>query len=230
MAQFVAALERLASEERLRALVLTGGGEKAFIGGADITEMAAIDDIHAARAFIARVHACCHAIRAIAVPTIARIQGAALGAGMEIAASCDLRIAATSARFGMPEVKLGIPSVVEAALLPMLVGWGRTRQLLLLGETYRAQEAHSWGFLEEVTAPERLDEGIEDWLAAILSSKPRAVRLQKQLIGSWEDLPLRAAVQAGIDSFAAAYETDEPQTAMRDFLSAQAARKARQKH
>jgi enoyl-CoA hydratase len=229
MAQFVAALEKLAREERLRALVLTGGGEKAFIGGADITQMEAIDDVHAARAFITRVHACCHAIRAIPVPTIARVQGAALGAGMEIAAACDLRIAALSARFGMPEVKLGIPSVVEAALLPMLVGWGRTRQLLLLGETYGAQDALAWGFLEEVTAAQQLDERVEHWLAAILSSKPRAVRLQKHLIRSWEDLPLRAAVQAGIDSFATAYETDEPQKAMRDFLDAQAARKASQK-
>jgi enoyl-CoA hydratase len=229
MAQFVAAMQELAREERLRALVLTGAGEKAFIGGADITEMAAIGDGHAARAHISNVHACNHAIRAIPVPTIARIQGVALGAGMEVAASCDMRIAASTARFGMPEVKLGIPSVVEAALLPMLIGWGRTRQLLLLGETYSAQEVQSWGFLEGVTAPERLDDGVENWLAAILSSKPRAVRLQKQLIRSWEDLPLRAAVQAGIDNFAASYETDEPQKAMRDFLDAQAARKASQK-
>lgn len=229
MAQFVAAMEKLAREERLRALVLTGAGEKAFIGGADIAEMAVIGDSHAARAHISHVHACNHAIRAIPVPTIARIQGVALGAGMEIAAACDMRIAASSARFGMPEVKLGIPSVVEAALFPMLIGWGRTRQLLLLGETYSAQEALSWGFLEHVTTVEKLDEGVEHWLAAILTSKPRAVRLQKQLIRSWEDLPLRAAVQAGIDSFVAAYETDEPRNAMRDFFSAQAARKAGQK-
>ena len=229
MAQFVTELAKLARQDRLRALVLAGAGDRAFIGGADIGEMAALAESHGARAFISQVQACCHALRAIPVPTIARIQGFAFGAGMEIAASCDLRIATQSARFGMPEVKLGIPSVVEAALLPMLIGWGRTRQLLLLGETLGAQQAHSWGFLESVVAPEELDERVEDWIGQILSSKPRAVRLQKQLIRSWEDLPLRAAVQAGIDAFAAAYETQEPREAMRDFLAAQAERKARLK-
>ena len=103
-------------------------------------------DPHGARAFITRVHGCCHAIRAIPVPTVARIQGFTFGAGMEMAAACDLRIAATGAMFGMPEVKLGIPSVVEAALLPMLIGWGRTRQLLLLGEPDRCHDGASLGF------------------------------------------------------------------------------------
>jgi enoyl-CoA hydratase len=226
MAQFVEELSKLAREERLRALVLTGAGERAFIGGADIKEMGAIDDSHGARTFISRVHACCDAIRSIPVPTIARIHGFAFGAGLEIAAACDLRIASETATFGMPEVKLGIPSVVEAALLPMLVGWGRARQILLLGETFSAQDALSWGLLERVTPPEHLDEAVEDWLGQVLSSKPRAVRLQKKLIRSWEDSPLRAAIQAGIDSFAAAFETDEPTIAMRDFFAAQAERKA----
>ncbi len=226
MAQFVEEMSKLAREERLRALVLTGAGEKAFIGGADIKEMGAIEDGHGARAFISRVHACCDAIRCIPVPTIAQIRGFAFGAGLEIAAACDLRIASQTAIFGMPEVKLGIPSVVEAALLPMLVGWGRARQILLLGETFGAQDALSWGLVERVTPPEQLDDALEDWLGQVLSSKPQAVRLQKQLIRSWEDLPLRAAIQAGIDSFAAAFETEEPTVAMRDFFTAQAGRKA----
>jgi enoyl-CoA hydratase len=226
MGQFVEEMSKLARNERLRALVLTGAGEKAFIGGADIKEMGAIEDGQAARAFISRVHACCNAIRAIPVPTIARIQGFAFGAGLEMAAACDLRIASQAALFGMPEVKLGIPSVVEAALLPMLVGWGRARHILLLGETFGAQDALSWGLVERVTPPEQIDEAVEDWLVQVLSSKPHAVRLQKQLIRAWEDLPLRAAIAAGIDSFAAAFATQEPTIAMRDFFAAQAARKA----
>ncbi len=226
MAQFVAVMGELAANDDLRAVVLTGAGDKAFIGGADIKEMGAIHDNHGGRAFISKVHACCHAVRSIPVPVIARIQGFTFGAGLEMAAACDLRIASEVAQFGMPEVKLGIPSVVEAALLPMLVGWGRTRQMLLLGENFSAKEALAWGLVERVTAPEHLDEAVEEWLQNILSSKPRAVRLQKQLIRSWEDLPLRAAVQAGIDTFAAAFETDEPEVAMRDFFDAQAERKA----
>jgi enoyl-CoA hydratase len=226
MRQLAADLAKLACEDRLRALVLCGAGDKAFIGGADITEMGAIEDSHGARAFISQVHACCHAIRAVPVPTIARIQGFAFGAGLEIAAACDLRIASSAAKFGMPEVKLGMPSVVEAALLPMLIGWGRTRRMLLLGETFGAQEALAWGLVERLAAPQALDQSVEEWLQQILEAKPRAVRLQKQLISAWEDLPLRAAVQAGIEAYAAAFETDEPVDAMRDFFAAQARRKA----
>jgi enoyl-CoA hydratase len=221
-----AALHDLARHDDLRAVVLTGAGDKAFIGGADINEMAALQNGHDARAFITRVHDCCHAIRAVPVPTIARINGYTFGAGLEIAAACDLRLAVSTARFGMPEVRLGIPSVVEAALLPMLVGWGRTRQMLLLGETFSADEAAEWRLVERVVPPADLHHAVSQWLDQVLASPPGAIRRQKQLIRAWEDLPLRAAVAAGIDSFAGAFATDEPSRAMTAFLAAQAARKA----
>ena len=225
MVDLVAAFERLAHDDRLRCVVLTGAGDKAFIGGADIDEMATIDAT-TARSFIAKVHRCCHAPRESPVPVIARIQGFALGAGMEVAAACDLRVASATAQFGMPEVKLGIPSVVEAALLPMLVGWGRTREMLLLGENFSAAEAAAWGLVERVVPPGDLDAAVERCVASILKAGPHAVRLQKKLIRAWEDLPLRAAVSAGIDAFAAAFATDEPQREMAKFLAAREARRA----
>jgi enoyl-CoA hydratase/carnithine racemase len=89
-------------------------------------------------------------VRDCPVPVIARINGWCLGAGLEIAASCDLRIAADNAVFGMPEVRLGIPSVVEAALLPRLVGAGRARWLVMTGETIGAAEALVWGLVEKI--------------------------------------------------------------------------------
>ncbi len=159
------------------------------------------------------------------VPVIARVNGYALGAGLELAAACDLRIASNTARFGMPEVKLGIPSVVEAALLPSLVGWGRTREMLLLGETFGADEALRWGLIEAVVAPADLDAAVEERLIAILSAAPRAVRLQKALIRRWEDLPMKEAIAAGIEAFASAFETDEPQRTLADFLSGREARR-----
>jgi len=224
MTVFVAELGRLGQMDDLRAVVLTGAGERAFVGGADITEMADLDP-HSARQFITRVHACCHAVRAVPVPVIARIQGFTFGAGLELAAACDLRVAAEGAKFGMPEVKLGIPSVVEAALLPMLIGWGRTRRLLLLGETISAGEAESWGFVEACVPADALDSTIETWIGHLFESGPRAIRLQKALIRQWEDLPLRAAVQAGVDCFAESWRSEEPRLAMKAFLDAQAARK-----
>ncbi len=227
MGEFIGAMTGLAGDERLRAVVLAGAGPKAFIVGADINEMASIEHTTDAKAFITRLHQCCDAIRNLPVPVIARIQGYAFGAGLEIAAACDVRIAAETALFGMPEVKLGIPSVIEAALLPLLVGWGRAREILLLGETFTAAEALAWRLVERVVPPSALDQAVEAWTNSLLTSQPRAVRLQKRLIRRWEDLPLAAAVQAGIDAFAEAYRSDEPVIAMREFLSEQRARKNR---
>jgi enoyl-CoA hydratase len=219
------ALLALASNHDLRAVVLTGAGARAFSVGADINEMAKIDDPVAARAFIVRLHRCCEAIRDLPVPVVARIQGYCFGGGLELAAACDVRIASEAATFGMQEVKIGIPSVIEAALLPPLIGWGRTREILYLGETFTAADALAWRLVEHVVPASGLDQAVEDWISKLLTSAPRAVRLQKRLIRQWEDLPLAGAIAAGIDAFGAAYATDEPRATMDKFLAAQKARK-----
>lgn len=220
----LATLEALAAEDALRAVVLAGAG-RGFVGGADIDAMAGLDAA-SARAFILQVHGCCRALRELPVPVIARIHGFAFGAGLELAASCDLRVAAEGSLFGMPEVRLGIPSVVEAALLPGLVGWGRAREILLLGDAFSAADAAAWGLVERVVPEAGLDAAVEDWLAALLRNGPRAVRLQKQLIRDWQRLPLPAAIEAGVDAFAAAYATDEPHRMMADFLATKRARRS----
>ncbi len=200
-----------------RAVILTGEGHRAFIGGADITEMAKVETPAQGQAFIERVHAACAAIRACPVPVIARINGWCLGAGLEIAAACDLRIALATAQFGMPEVRVGIPSVVEAALLPGLIGWGRTRRLLLLGETIGAAEMERWGFLERVAGD--LDAACAEWCDLIAHAGPEAIRNQKALIRAWEDLPLSQAIEVGIPAFAASWQTDEPRAMMAAFVN-----------
>ena len=224
MSDLVAAVEALGIDGTLRAVVLRGAGERAFIGGADINEMADLDPA-SARAFITLVHRSCDVFRRLPVPVIARIQGYVFGAGVEVAAACDMRVASTDAQFGMPEVRLGIPSVVEAALLPQLIGWGRTRQWLLTGDTIDAATAQAWGLIEQVVPVERLDDAVERLLASILASGPHALRLQKALITDWEDLPLRQAIQRGIASFASAWEGDEPRRMMRSFLAERRRRK-----
>ena len=209
MAEIIDASEGLAADPQLRVAILTGAGERAFVGGADIGEIAALDR-NSARDFITLVHRCCDAFRRLPIPVIARIDGYALGAGLELACSCDLRIASGRALFGMPEVRIGIPSVVEAALLPKLIGHGRARRLLLTGETIGAAEALSWGLVDVVAPPGSLDEAVEALARPILAAGPNAIRLQKALILDWEELPTAAAVQRGIDCFVTAYDTDEP--------------------
>jgi enoyl-CoA hydratase/carnithine racemase len=171
------------------------------------------------------VHRSCDVFRRLPVPAIACIQGWVLGAGLEIAAACDLRVASNDARFGMPEVRVGVPSVVEAALLPGLIGWGRTRRLLLTGETIDAPTALSWGLVEDVVPAAQLNAAVERALTGILASGPQAIRLQKRLISDWETLPVGAAIQRSIDCFAAAWETDEPHGLMQRFLDHQRQRK-----
>jgi len=227
MRQFVDMTAELSDDEGLRAVIVTGAGERAFAGGVDIREMAAIEGPGDARAFITQVHELCAAVRALPVPVIARVQGYCFGGALELIAACDLRVAASDARFGMPEVRLGIPSVVEAAILPMLIGWGRTRRLLYTGETVDAAKALAWGLVEEVAEPELLDTAVEGCLADIMACGAGAIRQQKALMQAWERLPLADAVQAGVDAFAEAYRGHEPKTMMAEFLAVQAARKAR---
>jgi enoyl-CoA hydratase len=217
MQAFIDKVAGLRDDFELRAVVVTGAGDRAFVAGADVREMAVLDSDEARR-FITLVHQTCACLRALPVPVIARINGAALGAGLELAASCDFRIAVDGALFGMPEVRLGMPSVVEAALLPQLIGWGRTRRLLLTGDMIDAAEAARWGLVEEVTPASGLNDAVERALDGILSAGSRAVRLQKRLIQDWETQPIHAAVQAGIECFVDAWTSDEPRRMMAAFL------------
>ena len=125
-----------------------------------------------------------------------------MGAGLEVAAACDMRIAADNAFFGMPEVKVGIPSVVEAALLPRLIGWGRTSRMLLTAENIDAAKAEAWGLVEEVVPVAGLDAAVARCVNAIVEATPLSVRAQKRLMRRWERLSLDEAVQAGIDALA----------------------------
>jgi enoyl-CoA hydratase/carnithine racemase len=216
MHEFIAVMEDVGSRENLRAIVISGAGERAWIGGANILEMAELDT-QSARDFITVLHHACRAVRDCPVPVIAAIRGYTLGAGLELAAACDLRIAASDAIFGMPEVKVGIPSVIEAALLPSLIGWGRTRELLLFGENINAAKAHEWGLIQSVVEPKALDETVETYLRALFTTGPHAIRIQKKLIRRWEDLTVSDAIQAGVDAFAGAFESDEPRRLMQAF-------------
>jgi enoyl-CoA hydratase/carnithine racemase len=209
MGEIVAAMEKLAADPELRLAIVAGAGGRAFVGGADLGELAALD-AETARDLIALVHRMCDAFRRLPVPVIARIEGYALGAGLELACACDLRVANEGSRFGMPEVGIGIPSVVEAALLPGIVGAGRARRLLYTGEMIDAATAHSWGLVDVLAPADALDAAVDSLARPILAAGPRAIRVQKALIREWEDLPASAAVERGISAFVSAYDSDEP--------------------
>ena len=213
-----AAIREAGELRDVRAVVLRGAGERAFIGGADIRAMVDLTP-ETVRPFIASIHDLCTAIRRAPVPVVGRMSGYCIGAGLEIAASCDLRVADGTAKFAMPEVQIGIPSVIEAALLPRLVGWGRAARLVYTGETIGADRAHDWGLVDSLAPEGGLDDAIARTVDMICAAAPSAIRLQKALLRDWEELPLREAVERGIDCLAEGFANDEPRRRMRAFLN-----------
>jgi enoyl-CoA hydratase/carnithine racemase len=119
----------------------------------------------------------------------------------------------------MPEVVMGLPSVIEAALLPGLIGWGKTREMLLTGAMYSAAEALAMGFVEKTVPTADLDSAVDGWLAATCRARPEAVRAQKALINRWQRVSVDEGIYAGIDALSAAYKTGEPQAAIAAFFA-----------
>ena len=210
---------RVTSEDDdVRAVVLRGAGEKAFIGGADINEMVTLDR-SSAEAFIRRLAGFCEAIRQCPVPVIARLSGWCLGGGLEVAMCCDLRIAESGAKFGMPEVAVGIPSVIHAALMPALIGAAHAAWLLLTGATIDAKTAATWGLVHEVVVADALDTRIAELTAKLAGFGPHAVRQQKRLLNEWFDMTVHGAIEDSIEQFGLAFLTGEPQHHMQAFLA-----------
>lgn len=216
--RFINVMTELRHDETLRALILTGIGDKSFVGGSNLADMRHYTPAegHAAST---KTHYACDAVRTFPVPVIARINGYCFGSGMEIAAAADMRVAADHAKFGMPETRFGIPSGMEAAILPRLIGWGKAVELVLTGDHINAQEAQRIGFLQKLVPYDGLDEAIEGWIGSLLACGPNAIRVQKRLINDWERMAITDAAKVGIEAIAGCYATDEPRKLMNAFLN-----------
>ncbi|HEX7791981.1 MAG TPA: enoyl-CoA hydratase, partial [Afipia sp.] len=210
-------LQQLAQDPDIRVLVIRGSGEKSFIGGADIKEMVTLDQA-SAETFITGLRDLCEAARQFPTPVIARLRGWCLGGGLEFAAACDLRIASDDGKFAMPEVKVGIPSVIHAALLPRLIGWGRARWLILTAATIDASTALDWGLVDQVASEVDLDSAIAQVAAQIAECGAEVMRNQKALLRQWEELPLTESVNLSVGVFGQSFLTGEPQRHMQAFI------------
>src|SRR3989440_438490 len=211
-----ATFEALARDAAIRAAVVTGRG-RAFTAGMDVRVLHGLDAA-SARALITELCAAIDAVHRAPFPVIAAVNGACLGAGFELALACDLRVAVAGASLGLPEVRVGVPSVIQAALLPPLVGPGRAAELLLTGEPITAERAREWGLGNDAVPAERLGAAVRALVERILACGPEAIRLQKELIVRWRATDLATAVRYGINAFTAAYATDEPYQGMSAFL------------
>lgn len=173
----IAALDELATDDTLRALVVRGEGEKAFAGGADIAQMRERRAPDALRAINAGMF---QKVEDFPRPTIAAIRGYALGGGCELALCCDIRVAGEGARLGFPEVGLGIfPAAGGTHRLPRLVGIGRARELVFTGRIVTAAEAHSFGLVEHLVPDDRVDLRARELAGEIARNGALAVRIAK---------------------------------------------------
>ena len=170
------AVGRLAADDEVRAVILTGAGDKAFVAGADIRELAALTPV-TAEALAARGHALCHAIERMGKPVIAAINGYALGGGCELAMACTLRIAADTAKLGQPEIGLGLlPGYGGTQRLPRLVGAGRALEMMLTGAPIDADEAWRIGLVNRVVPRDELLPCTLELARRIAAQAPVAVR------------------------------------------------------
>lgn len=185
-------------------------------GGADVRELAELATPDRARAFITALHEACRAVRDLDAPVIAAIDGPCLGAHLEVAAACDLRIASPASRFGMPEIKVGIPSVIDACWLTRICGLGAASRLVYEGEAVDADEAAHIGLVDRLGDP--LANEALAWAERLASSSPVALAQQKRVLRDWSESWYEEAVRTSIDRFAGTFESDEATEAMRAFL------------
>jgi enoyl-CoA hydratase/carnithine racemase len=198
------------------ALVITGAGDQAFVSGADIRAIAARRRREALAGLNNRLFA---AVEALEKPTIAAVNGYALGGGLELALACDIRVAATGARFGLPETKLGIiPAAGGTQRLPRVIGWGRARYLILTGDIIDATEAERLGLVSAVVPQQELLPKAREIATKILERGPLAIRLAKKALSLSAEAPLSAGLEFESVAQAILFESRDKEEGTRAFL------------
>lgn len=211
-------LDRIKGDQSIRAVIVTGAGPKAFVAGADIGELAAVDGAEGAR-LSARGQAVFRDLERLPLPVIAAVNGFALGGGCELAMACHLRLAAPNAKFGQPEVKLGlIPGYGGTVRLPRLVGRGRALELLLTARVIDAEEALRIGLVERIVAADVLLDEARALARTILAMGPRAVALCISTVDAALDLDLDVALAVEAGAFGAACASDDKREGTAAFL------------
>lgn len=211
-------MEEIEQDDNVLAVVITGAGEKSFVAGADISEIRHATPLQA-RAWAKYVHAVFNRIENLPKPVIAAVNGYALGGGCELAMSCDIRIASEKARFGQPEVLLGVtPGYAGTQRLPRLVGKGRAKELVFSGEQIDAVEAYRIGLVNQVVPPGQLLEAAKELALKIISRGQIAVRLSKAAINEGMDIDFESGQAYEAEVFALCFATADQQEGMGAFV------------
>lgn len=211
-------IEKISGDPEVAVLVITGSGEKSFVAGADIAEMQSLSAM-AGRGWGKYSQAVFQMIENLPQPVIAAVNGYALGGGCELAMSCDIRIASEKARFGQPEVLLGvIPGFAGTQRLPRLVGKGRAKELLFGGDQIDAAEAYRIGLVNKVVAPDQLMPAALEMARKIMSRGPVAVRLCKAAVNEGLDMDLKSGQAYEAEAFGLCFATADQKEGMAAFV------------
>jgi enoyl-CoA hydratase/carnithine racemase len=188
----------------IRAIVLTGAGDRAFSAGMHVDTFVDASP-GAGRRIIDQVGDCLGAIRLAPIATVAMVNGYCLGAAFEMALACDIRVARPDARFGLPEVKLGLPSVVEAALLAHHVGLSRAREMILTGGMYTAADLPV-GFVNRTAPADQLRSATDEILRALTAPTREVIAAQKSLFETWLNSGLAESIETSKQVFAEVFD------------------------
>lgn len=218
MAEFSTALDHLREDTSIRVLVLTGAGEKAFVAGADINELATYNALQAKR-FSMQGHAVISKLQSLPFPVIAAVNGFALGGGCEIALACDLIFASAGARMGLPEITLGIiPGFGGTQRLPRLIGANRAKELIFTGRMLSADEGREMGLVNQVCPDLDLMETVLK-TAAVMAEKGRvALRAAKEAVNRGLNVDLASGCEIEIDAFSLCMASTDAREGTRAFL------------
>ncbi|MET3291109.1 UNVERIFIED_CONTAM: enoyl-CoA hydratase [Brevibacillus sp. OAP136] len=215
--EFFQLLEEIEEDDQVKAVIITGKGEKAFGAGADITEMMKLDAEEVARMGVASRRAT-ERIESLSKPVIAAIHGLALGGGCELALACDLRICSEKAKFGLPEINLGIiPGGGGTQRLQRLIGQARAKELMYFGEIIPAAQAHAYGIVNQVVPVEELMSRANEWAMKLAEKPSVAMKMLKVAVNRGAGTDLNTALDLETACFGNAFASEDRNEGMTAF-------------
>ncbi len=218
-----AEIEALDADDDVRAIVLRGGGERAFVAGADIKEFPALRESATEGGSARGIQRVGHRMDAARTPFVAAVRGFCLGGGLELAMCCDVRICADDAKLGQPEIKLGlIPGGGGTQRLPRLIGLGRAMLLNLTGEFVDAETAYAWGLVEKVVPVDELESAALGVAGQIAAQSPHAVAVLRELARTTRDLSLEEGLRREADGFVRCLRSDDGAEGVAAFIEKRA--------
>ena len=210
--------EAIEHDEEVRVVILTGSGEKAFAAGSDVVEMQNMNTLEIQK-FVATIRKASDRIYTLTRPTVAAIHGYALGGGCELSMCCDLRICSEKARFGQPEINLGlIPGACGTQRLPRLIGVAKAKEMIFLGDMIKADEALNLGLVNKVVPPESLMDEAMEWAKKLAGKSGPILAMAKMAINTGIDTDITSGLNTEARCLALCFATEDQKAGMKAFL------------